>query len=270
MTDGPSYPSYPGDSNRDPNAPSSAGADPGAHPGNYPPPPPGSDPLTPGSEPFSIGNAFSYAWSKFKENAGAIIVATLVVIVASLVIQAIGEAVNAGVEGGTTTFGDPSDVTVTGFFVSGLVSILAGALSYIFTAALIRGSLDITEGEKFNLGAAFKKLDIAKVVITAFLVSVLTTIGFLLLVIPGIIVAIFTAFALYFAVDSTGSAVDAIKSSVGLVKDNFGPVFLLILASIATMIVGLLALIVGVLVAIPILTIVWAYAFKTFQGKPVH
>ncbi len=82
------------------------------------------------------------------------------------------------------------------------------------------------------------------------------------MIIPGIIVAFLTLFAIYFVVDKDTNAVDSIKGSFNLVKNNVGNTIVLILLSIVVMIAGFLALCVGIFVAIPVLAIAWAYTYK--------
>ena len=149
------------------------------------------------------------------------------------------------------------------------MSLITTVIGYVVCAGIIRGTLDITEGRKFDIAHAFGQLDYGKVIITSVLVGVLTTIGLVLFVLPGILVAFFTTFALYFVVDNGTAPMESVKASFALVKDHLGDVFLLFLASIAAVIVGALACLVGLLVAVPVVTIAWAYAYKTLQGQPV-
>lgn len=233
--------------------------DSGATPPPPPPPPPYQPPVG-GTTPFSAGDAIGYGWKKFKENAGPIILATIVLIVASIVLSAIGSAIT----------GDGMNSSAMSFSLGGSIfQILSSLVSLIVGAAIIRGALDVTEGKKFNLGAAFGNLNYGNVIITSLIISVLEVIGFILFIIPGLLVAFFTIFAMYFVVDKDQSPIDAIKSGFQLVKDHIGETLLLILLSIAVMFVGVLALCVGIFVALPVVVLAWAFAFKKFLGEPV-
>lgn len=279
MTDGPSYP---GDPNPNPNPTPNPGA--GNLPpygqvpeGGYPPPPTGNyPPPTPGPQPFSIGAAFSYAWAKFKDNLGPIVVAALLLFVVTIVAQIIGTVITAAAGGGSFSFTSDSignmrfggDASAAGQVTYMLTNVIIAVVGYVVYAGIIRGTLDITEGRKFDIAHAFGQLDFGKVIMTSLLVAVLTIIGFVLFFIPGILVAFFTTFALYFVVDKGTAPMESVKASFALVKDHLGDVFLLFLASIAALIVGVLACLVGLLVAIPVVAIAWAYAYKTLQGQP--
>lgn len=276
MTDGPSYP---GDPNSNPTpSPGSGNLPPyGQVPeGGYRPPPAGnSPPPTPGPHPFSVGNAFSYGWAKFKDNLGPLVVATLLVFVVTVVAEIVGGIITAAAGGGGFS-GDSTggmmfggDVSAAGQVTSLLMNLIVMVVGYVVSAGIIRGTLDITEGRKFDIVHAFGQLDYGKVIMTSLLVGVLTMIGLMLFILPGILVAFFTTFALYFVVDNGTAPVESVKASFALVKDNFGDVLVLILASIAAVIVGALACLVGLLVAMPVAAIAWAYAYKTLQGQPV-
>jgi uncharacterized membrane protein len=228
--------------------------------GGTPPPYGGTQPPVGGSAPFSAGDAIGYGWKKFRENAGPIILATLILIAAYIVLSLIGRAV-AGDDMGSTGF----SFSLGGF----LIQILTSLVGYIVGAALIRGALDVTEGKKFDLAAAFGNLNYGNVIITSLLLAVLETVGFILLIIPGLLVAFFTIFAMYFVVDKDQSPIDAIVSSFNLIRANAGDTLLLILLSIAVVFVGFLALCIGVFVALPVVALAWAYAFKKFLGDPV-
>ena len=237
--------------------------------GSFDPPPAGGTPLPPGGgyqppvggpTPFSAADAIGYGWKKFRENVGPILIAAFILIAASIVFSLIGNRVT-GNGMGSSGFN---------FSLGGLVfQILSTLVSYILGAAIIRGALDVTEGKKFDLGSAFSNLPYGNVIVTSLLIAVLETIGFILLIIPGLLVAFFTIFAMYFVIDKNQSPIEAITSSVKLVRAHIGDTLLLVLLSIVVLIVGFLALCVGILVAFPIVILASAYAYKKFLGEPV-
>jgi len=163
-----------------------------------------------------------------------------------------------------------TDFNDNSFSIGGSIAqIITSVVSFIIGAGITRGALDITEGRKFDLMEAFRKLNLTNVIITSLIVAVLTAIGFALLVIPGLIVAFFTIFAIYFVVDKDTSPVDSVKASFNLIKANAGNVIVLMLLSFLVVVLGFLALCVGVFVALPVIAIAWAYSYKTFLGEPV-
>ena len=100
--------------------------------------------------------------------------------------------------------------------------------------------------------------------------SVIVTIGFILLVIPGLIALFLTYFTTLFVVDDDAeSPVKAISDSVKLISSNVGDSLLLALLSILVLIAGAIALLVGLIVAYPVTALAAAYAYRTFRGQPV-
>lgn len=229
--------------------------------GSAPPPTNIGPAPTPGASGFSASDAIGYGWKKFQENLGQILLAFVALIVLSIVIEII-----AGVVTGSAFRTDGMDE----FSLSGsLHRIITSAGGFIASAFVIRGALDVTEGKKFDIASAFKQLDLVNVLLTALLVAVITAIGYELLWVPGVIAQFLLLFALYFAVDQDTNPIESIKASYNLVTRNIGDTILLILLSIIVVLAGVIALCVGLLLALPVVVIAWAYAFKKFLGEPV-
>ena len=223
-----------------------------------------------------MGNAFTYAFKKFQENLLPLILITLVLLVGAVIIQVIGNLVtNAATPelvldpetgqfegGGGGFFGI---VTLLGF----LFGVLSFIVNLLIQSAIIKGSLGLTRGHKLDVGSAFSGINWGQVIIAALIIGVLTFIGLILCILPGIAVIFFTSYTLYFVIDRDQDAITAIKSSVAMVKDNFGPLILFFLASLAAYIVGACLCGVGLLVAIPVVVIAQAYTFRTLNNDPV-
>lgn len=88
-------------------------------------------------------------------------------------------------------------------------------------------------------------------------------IGFILLIVPGIILAIGWSFAPYLVIEQGAGPVDALKRSWELTKGNRWTLFLLGLAFIGINILGFCALLVGLLVTLPVTTFAGVHAYRT-------
>jgi len=150
--------------------------------------------------------------------------------------------------------------------VSSLVTSIPGL---ILGLCFIRGVLDVAEGRPFELGQLFTRIPWGSGIITSILVSLMTTVGMLLCVLPGIAVAVFAYFSLYFVIDRQLSPVDAIKASFGLVRDNLGNTILWVLVAFVMMVVGACLCGVGLLVAMPLMYLGSAYTYKKLTQQPV-
>ncbi|MBI3456358.1 MAG: hypothetical protein HY002_11290 [Candidatus Rokubacteria bacterium] len=130
-----------------------------------------------------------------------------------------------------------------GLFAGGLafmlVTLIGGILTLVASGVTIVMARDALARREPSMGEALGTVmdRLADVLVASILVMVIVGIGMVLLVIPGIVAAIFLMFALpAVLLDGTG-AVDALKRSTTLVKDNLGPVVGLIVGWIVAVIV---------------------------------
>lgn len=256
--------------------------------GGFAPPPPGYGPPPgyapgygapgfggPGFAPFSVGDALSWAWNKFSKNAVPLIVATLAYAIAGGVVGWIFQALAIAVSPDrTATMNDGSismGVSYSGagagiLFVGEVVLLILGAA---ISAAYYVGLLNIANGQQTEIGSFFKPRNIAQMVLLSLIVGILTTIGLVLCVIPGLAVILFMFFAQVSLIDRNISAIDAIKTSFDIVKANFGPVILVWLLSVLLVLVGLLLCGVGLLVAGPVAALMNVYTYRRLSGGMV-
>ncbi|AWK70652.1 hypothetical protein CBI38_02775 [Rhodococcus oxybenzonivorans] len=232
----------------------------GPPPGGYPPPPPVTGYGAPGQTPgqLSVGNAISYGWNKFKDNAliwiGIMLVAAVIQVVLNLIF------------GGFSTSSDLSDTFTVWRIIGTLVTTVVG---YLINAALVRGALHEVDGNKPAFGSFFQFTNVGAIIIASLIVGVLSTIGFILLVIPGLIVVFLTWWTLQFVIDQNQDAVTGIKSSFGIISQNVGPLLLLALALVGINILGAIPCGLGLLVTIPLTIIASTYAYRVLTGRYV-
>jgi hypothetical protein len=235
-----------------------------AMPPAVPPPPP---PPVPGAAPFQVGDAFNYGWKKFQEYLGPILIAMVLFIVINIAVNLIGSLFIGGI--GEIT--DPDDIGIGmffsfGYFVFGLLSAL---VSLLIQAAVVRGALDITKGERIELSTFLSTENLGQIVLAAILLAIGTTIGLILCIVPGLILIFYSQFTYQFIIDKGLPAFDAIKASFDLVNRNLGTVVVLFLASILAFFIGAILCGIGLLVTIPVTIIATAYAYRMMTGQPV-
>jgi uncharacterized membrane protein len=86
---------------------------------------------------------------------------------------------------------------------------------------------------------------------------------------PGILIAVLTPYTLFFIVDQKLEAAEAIQGSVLLVWHNFGRALLFAIFASVILAIGALLLVIGLLVAVPVVLIGMAYTYRRLQGAPV-
>ena len=150
-----------------------------------------------------------------------------------------------------------------------LAQLLQSAVSIFVGGVAAKAALEVTEGRPFDFFAAFGKVNLVQLVIAAVLVGFATVVGFVLLVIPGLIVMFLTFLTTYAIVDDDKSAIDGIKHSFKLTSENVGDALLLLLFNFLVIVAGAIALCVGLVVAIPVTVFATAYAYRAFNGQPV-
>ncbi len=252
--------------------------------GGYPPPPPpqgGYLPPPPGfgmRPAYSIGEAFTWAWNRFTKNAGPLVVASLAFIVISGAFSFLSNALLRAVSPATVTTVDTADgvmetmtrsVTGAGIAVLVLTTLVQLVVSGAIGSAYFVGVLDIADGRPVSFGSFFKPRNIVAVVLAALVVGVLTTVGLVLCILPGLAVAVFGWFTTVAIVDRNLSPMDGIRASFALAKANFGTVLLAWLVGLAIEFVGFLACGVGLLVAIPVSYLFQAYTWRKLSGGAV-
>lgn len=266
----------PGNPPRDDEPVPPAGATPppaGAYPppSGYGPPPGAPGPAQPGGASTGVGDAFTWAWAKFTQNAVAIVLGVLayaaVVVVVTVIAFSVlvGGAVASTDEYGNISNGAGAALTF-GYLLTLAILVL---LSTFLQAGVIRASLAVADGQRITVGTFFRFERLGPVVLTVLLVGVGTGIGSLLFVVPGLVFAFLAQFALFFVLDRGVSPVDSIKASFRLVTQNFQVVLLLFLGVYAANLVGNALCGIGYLVSAPVGLLATTYVYRRLQQEPV-
>jgi hypothetical protein len=227
-----------------------------------PPPPPSGgygEPPTPpppagpgGAAEYSVGNAWKYGWDKTIANIGQVLIAVLVLFAVQIVFGVGGRLIS-------------DSIIVSWFF-----SLISWIISMIIAAGIVRFALDVTEGKQLNAATLLTPHKLGDVIVASVLIGIATFIGFILCVIPGLLVMFFTSYTLYFLMDKPElGAIDAMKASFEFTKSNAGNVILWFLLGLVTWFVGALLCGIGLLLAIPVVLIGTAYTYKTINNEPV-
>ncbi|MBD5787924.1 hypothetical protein IF650_17330 [Cellulosimicrobium terreum] len=214
---------------------------------------------------LSVGDAISFGWRKVIANLGPWILVALIFI-----------AVNIAwswITGGFDQFQDQYDFSdtnafaVTGItFTSILFGIIGTVIGYLITAFFTRGALDEVDGRRPPVAAFFRVGNVLNVILAALIVGILTFVGFVLCILPGFAVLLFSVFVYYVALDQGTDAITAVRTSFSLVAKNFGQMFLLLLALFGINILGAIPCGLGLFVTIPLSYVAVGYAYRRLTG----
>lgn len=149
---------------------------------------------------------------------------------------------------------------------NGNLFIVLGILIWIFNMiinmGLIQISIKFAQKEKVVLRDLFYTKSIFTFVITSFLTGIIVFAGFILLIIPGIYFAIRLQFSTYLVVDKKLGIMDSIKTSWRITKGHTWNLFLFGLLLFLLNILGIVALVIGLIVTLPTTGIATAYVYK--------
>jgi hypothetical protein len=203
----------------------------------YPGPPP-----TPGpgaSLPWEITEVLSGAWNVFTRHWAPLCVGMLIVglIVGGpiMVLYFVGMFVSIAASQGAAR-GGPPDPDMGAAVVVGLVGtvlcmmFLVMLLTPLFTARLLRMAMTAVRGGTPAIGDVFKgEMRYGSMLALTFLQGACIGLGYLLFIVPGVILALGLYFSAFLVVDRRLGAVDAMKASWQLTNGRKGEVFVVML-----------------------------------------
>jgi hypothetical protein len=211
------------------------------------PPPPPPEPPGGGALPSrGIGDILSAAFQIYTKNAGQLIlIVAIVVVPLSLISFLLTDVVFKG----TTEDVGGIEVTTRTFAVFLGATLAALAISIIISAilqaALLRGAAEGTIGDPVDINASYRwgLSRFGSVLLVSILVGLAVAIGFILLIIPGIILLVMLSVSVPAVVVENKRGTDAMRRSWDLVKSHFWHVLGVII--VAALLTGLVSGLIG-------------------------
>lgn len=209
---------------------------------------------------WEIGEVINQAWALFKPNwgplVGSLFVGQMVGGVARLPIQMM-------MGSGQVTPQDDAYWPMLG--VSALIGIL---VQTFFQAGWMKMWLDTARGRAPNFGDAFGGLRRFGPMLLVVLLSTLAILsGFVLLIVPGVILGVGLMFAGWFVVDKNMGAVDAMKESWRITSGQRGKLFGFGIALAGVIMLGYFACCIGVLAAVPVAQLATGIVYLRLTGQ---
>ena len=191
---------------------------------------------------LDIGSCLERSWNLLKANFWPLVGVTFVVFVVQMIAQSI------------PILGILVGLLLTGVFYGGL---------YLFYLKKIRG-------QPAELGDAFAGFSLAflPLMLASLVSSLLTTLGLLLLILPGIYLAVSYAFVYLLIIDHKLEFWCAMEVSRRVVTAQWWRVFGLMILGAIIAILGVLGLIIGIFITMPILIGAIAYAYEDLCNPP--
>jgi uncharacterized membrane protein len=203
---------------------------------------------------FSTESALRFGWEMFKKRPWFFVGSTVVILLASGLINAVTSAIDTALSGSAE---EPS-------IVGGLLSLGLGTLLSMGATAFYLAAQD--NPDTVDLSALWHPQPFWKFLGASILFAIVIAIGFVLLIVPGIIFALMFMFTTFVVIDRELGPIEAMKESHRITYGHkwslLGFTLLLVLINL----LGAIALLVGLLVTIPVSSLAVAHAYRVLSG----
>lgn len=203
---------------------------------------------------FTVASAIRFGWETFKTRPWLFVGATIVIMFAYGVIGGITSGINAAL--GAT----PEDPSIIGSLINLVLSTFVGMGATAFYLAAHDNP------ETVDLSTLWHPQPFWKFLGASILVGLAIGIGFVLLIVPGIIAAVFFMFTMFIVIDKELGPIEAMKESMRIGRGYRWPLLGLIVLLSLIALAGVIALFVGLLVAMPVTVLAFTHAYRVLSG----
>jgi hypothetical protein len=217
-----------------------------------PPPPPMMSGPQGGIPPKRLGEILTAAFNIYKANASQLILIVAVVVVPLSLVSAVfsgvvfaPERVKVTNTGGVVVFDYAGRGLGVFLLVGAIGALIAVLISAVLQAAILRAAAQATIGDPVDVEASYRYglKRLWSVILVSILVGLVGAVGFILLVIPGIIFLVCLSVSIPVLIVEGRRGTEAMGRSWNLVKGNFWHAFGVIV--VAALIVGIISGIIG-------------------------
>lgn len=216
--------------------------------------------------PLDIGFCIGQGWKHTIANFGQIFLFGLCYFAVSMVISAVLTGIGMAVDGPPQTIpieGGQSIQVNSGGPVSSVASIIEQIVSIFLSLGAVRFGHRLLNGENPPISDLFSQGDkLLSGVGATILYFLMVIVGLILLIIPGIIVALRFGLFQQAIVEKQLGAIDSLKYSWNLTRENSLSLFGLYFVCFFIVIAGVLAVLVGLLWALPTVWLAGLIAFR--------
>lgn len=214
--------------------------------------------ITHGSEPIDVGACVKRGFELTKRNFGTILLVGLTYFVVTIVASMI-----MGMIAGTGASGSSQDAHAA---IAIVTQILLQVLSIYLSLGLVRIGLNLVSGKQVSVAQLFGEgRKLLPAIGASILFGIMIFVGFLLLIVPGVYLMLRYGQFMNAMVDRDLGVMDSLTYSSSITTNNRLNLFLLALLSIAIVIAGFLALLVGLIFAYPVVWMSWMVAYRWMQ-----
>lgn len=205
---------------------------------------------------FSAGAAMRFGWETFKRRPWVFVGSTFLILLASALCDGFTSGIDAALTGSAE---NPSIIgTVINLALGTLISM--GATAFYLAAH--------DNPDTADLSLLWHPRPFWKYLGASLLLSLAVAIGLVLLIVPGVIFGLMFMFTTFIVIERELGPIDAMNASNQLTRGHKWQLLGLVLLLVLINLLGLMALVVGLLVSIPVSTLAFVHAYRVLGGKP--
>jgi uncharacterized membrane protein len=203
---------------------------------------------------FSSKACIRFGWEAFKSRPWFYVGASLLILLAYLVCGVVSGGIDVAMTG---NYEDPS-------LPGTLVNFVTGTLISMGATAFYLNAHDHPETAGYS--SLWRPRPFWSYLIANLAVGILIAIGLVLLIVPGIIALLMFMFTSFIVIDREKGPIESMAISKLITKGKRWPLLGFVLLLFLINIAGLLALLVGLLVTIPVSTLAFTHAYRGLGG----
>lgn len=206
--------------------------------------------------PLSVGSFVRFGWETFKKRPWFFVGAVLVFLIASWA----GSLLNSFVAGFTDAAAGSVFGVLLGFAIGMAFNTLLG-LGWL--AFFLKAHDDVAA---VTISSLWHPQKFWSFLGTNILYGFIVLFGYVLFIVPGIIATVTFMFATYFVVDKGLGPIEALKASARITKGNRLRLLAFVGAGMLISLLGMLALVVGLFVAVPVVSLAGVQAYRRLSA----
>jgi len=204
---------------------------------------------------FSTGEVIRFGWETFKRRPWFFVGATLLILLASGLVNAFASGIDAMVTGSAENLSIPGAV----------INLALGTLVNMGAVAFYIAAHD--NPDTVNLSVLWHPRPFWKFLGASILLGLAIGVGLVLLIVPGIIFALMFMFTTLIVIERELGPIDAMNESNRITRGYKWPLLGFLIVLVLINLLGALALVVGLLVSIPVSTLAFVHAYRVLGGK---
>ena len=208
---------------------------------------------------FSTGAAIRFGWETFKRRPWCFVGSAFLILLAYGLAHAFTNGIDAAITG------SPKNPSILG----GVTNLALSTLIGMGVAAFYLAAHD--HPDTVDLSVLWHPQPFWKYLGVSILLMLAIAVGLVLLIVPGIIFALMFMFAPLIVIDRELGPIDSMNESNRITRGNKWPLLGFALLLVLINLLGVLALVVGLLVSIPVSTLAFVHVYRALSaGMPAR